>query len=328
MDKRTLGTEGLVVSAEGLGCMGMSEFYAPKDDVESTATIHRAIDLGITLVDTADMYGPFKNERLVGAAVRDRRAQVVIATKFGQKRADDGKSLGIDGTPAHVRLACEASLTRLGVDVIDLYYQQRVDPSVPIEDTVGAMADLVHAGKVRFIGLSEAAAGTIRRAHAVHPITAIQSEYSLWTRDPEDEVLRTCAELGIGFVAYAPLGRGFLTGRFRQTSDIEPGDRRHDHPRLHEENFNRNLEIVRRLEPIATARRCTLAQLALAWVLSRRGSIVPIFGAKHVRYVEETLGALDVRLTGDDLRALEEAAPKGATAGLRYPASSIGNLNR
>jgi aryl-alcohol dehydrogenase-like predicted oxidoreductase len=328
IESRPLGTQGLVVSALGLGCMGMSEFYAPKDDVESTATIHRALDLGITLVDTADMYGPFKNERLVGAAVRDRRAQVVIATKFGQKRADDGKPLGIDGTPAYVRLACEASLTRLGVDVIDLYYQHRVDPHVPIEDTVGAMADLVRAGKVRFIGLSEAAASTIRRAHAVHPITAIQSEYSLWTRDPEDEVLRTCAELGIGFVAYAPLGRGFLTGRFRQTTDIEPGDRRHDHPRFHEENFNRNLEIVRRLEPIATARRCTLAQLALAWLLSRRESVVPIFGAKHVRYVDENLGALDVRLTGDDLRALDEAAPKGATAGLRYPASSIGNLNR
>jgi aryl-alcohol dehydrogenase-like predicted oxidoreductase len=328
IESRPLGSQGLVVSALGLGCMGMSEFYAPKDDTESIATIHRALDLGITLVDTADMYGPFKNERLVGAAVRDRRAQVVVATKFGQKRADDGKFLGIDGTPAYVRHACEASLARLGVDVIDVYYQHRVDPNVPIEDTVGAMAGLVHEGKVRFIGLSEVSAATIRRAHSVHPVTAIQSEYSLWTRDPEDEVLRTCAELGIGFVAYSPLGRGFLTGRFKQTTDIEPGDRRHDHPRFHEENFNRNLEIVRRLEPIAAARRCTLAQLALAWVLSRGRSIVPIFGAKHVRYVEENIGALGERLTDDDLRALEEAAPKGATAGLRYPANAIASLNR
>jgi aryl-alcohol dehydrogenase-like predicted oxidoreductase len=328
METRTLGSQGLVVSALGLGCMGMSEFYAPKDDAESTATIHRALDLGITLIDTADMYGPFKNERLVGAAIRDRRDQVVLATKFGQKRSEDGKPLGIDGSPAYVRAACDASLTRLGVDVIDLYYQHRVDLNVPIEDTVGAMADLVRAGKVRFIGLSEAAAATIRRAHTVHPITAIQSEYSLWTRDLEDDVLATCGELGIGFVAYAPLGRGFLTGRFKQTSDIEPGDRRHDHPRFHEENFTRNLDIVRRLEPIAAAKRCTLAQLALAWVLSRGTSIVPIFGAKHVRYVEENVGALDVPLTAEDLGRLDNAAPKGATAGLRYPAGAIGNVNR
>jgi aryl-alcohol dehydrogenase-like predicted oxidoreductase len=328
MESRSLGSQGLVVSALGLGCMGMSEFYAPKDDAESTATIHRAIDLGITLIDTADMYGPFKNERLVGAAVRDRRDLVVIATKFGQKRTEDGKSLGIDGSPEYVRAACDASLARLGVDVIDLYYQHRVDLNVPIEDTVGAMADLVRAGKVRFIGLSEAASATIRRAHHVHPITAIQSEYSLWTRDPEDDVLATCRELGIGFVPYAPLGRGFLTGRFKQTTDIEPGDRRHDHPRFHEENFTRNLDIVRRLEPIAAAKRCTLAQLALAWVLSRGHTLAPIFGAKHVRYVEENVGGLDVQLTAEDLRRLDEAAPKGATAGLRYPASAIGNVNR
>ena len=328
MESRQLGSQGLVVSALGLGCMGMSEFYSPKDDVESTATIHRALDLGITLVDTADMYGPFKNERLVGAAVRHRRDQVILATKFGQKRAEDGKHLGIDGTPAYLLSACDASLTRLGVDVIDLYYQHRVDPNVPIEDTVGAMADLVRAGKVRFIGLSEAAAGTIRRAHAVHPITAIQSEYSLWTRDPEDEVLATCAELGIGFVPYAPLGRGFLTGRFQQPTDIEPGDRRHDHPRFHPENFNRNLEILKRLEPIAKAKRCSLPQLALAWLLSRARSIVPIFGAKHVRYVEENVGAVDIRLTDADLLKLDEAVPRGATAGLRYPASAMGVLNR
>jgi aryl-alcohol dehydrogenase-like predicted oxidoreductase len=328
MESRQLGSQGLVVSALGLGCMGMSEFYSPKDDTESTATIHRALDLGITLIDTADMYGPFKNERLVGAAIRDRRASVVLASKFGQVRTEDGKNLGINGSPEYVRSACDASLARLGVDVIDLYYQHRVDLNVPIEDTVGAMADLVRAGKVRFLGLSEAAAATIRRGHAVHPITAIQSEYSLWTRDPEDEVLATCAELGIGFVAYAPLGRGFLTGRFKKTSDIEQGDRRHDHPRFHEENFNQNLAIVRRVEPLAAAKQCTLAQLALAWLLSRSKTIVPIFGAKHVSYVEQNVRAADLRLTAEDLRKLDEAAPKGATAGLRYPAASIGNVNR
>ena len=326
MESRNLGS--LTVSALGLGCMGMSEFYAPKDDAESTATIHRAIDLGITLIDTADMYGPFKNERLVGAAVRDRRGEVVIASKFGQKRSEDGKPLGIDGSPAYVRSACDGSLQRLGVDTIDLYYQHRVDTKVPIEDTVGAMADLVRAGKVRHLGLSEASARTIRRAHAVHPLAAIQSEYSLWTRDPEDEVLATCAELGIGFVPYAPLGRGFLTGRFRKTTDIEEGDRRHDHPRFHEEHFTRNLAIVRRLEPIAASKGCTLAQLALAWLLSRGDFIVPIFGAKHVRYVEENVGARNLRLTADELRALDEAAPKGATSGPRYPEAGIATLNR
>jgi len=308
--------------------MGMSEFYSPKDDEESTQTIRRAIDLGITLIDTADMYGPFKNERLVGAAVRDRRGEVVIASKFGQKRSEDGKHLGIDGSPAYVRSACDGSLQRLGVDTIDLYYQHRVDTKVPIEDTVGAMADLVRAGKVRHLGLSEASARTIRRAHAVHPLAAIQSEYSLWTRDPEDEVLATCAELGIGFVPYAPLGRGFLTGRFRKTTDIEEGDRRHDHPRFHEEHFTRNLAIVHRLEPIAASKGCTLAQLALAWLLSRGDFIVPIFGAKHVRYVEENVGARNLRLTADELRALEEAAPKGATSGPRYPEAGIATLNR
>jgi aryl-alcohol dehydrogenase-like predicted oxidoreductase len=306
----------------------MSEFYSPKDNDESTRTLRRAIDLGITLIDTADMYGPFTNERLVGAAVHDRRDRVVIATKFGQKRSEDGKHLGIDGSPEYVRKACDGSLQRLGVDTIDLYYQHRVDTKVPIEDTVGAMAELVRAGKVRYLGLSEASARTIRRAHAVHPITAIQSEYSLWTRDPEDEVLATCGELGIGFVAYAPLGRGFLTGRFRKTTDIEAGDRRHDHPRFHEENFTRNLEIVRRLEPIAAAKGCTLAQLALAWLRSRTAFIVPIFGAKHVPYVQENVGALDVHLTDGDLRKLEEAAPKGSTAGLRYPEAAIAALNR
>jgi len=328
METRKLGSQGLVVSALGLGCMGMSEFYSPKDDAESTATIHRALDLGITLIDTADMYGPFKNERLVGAAIRDRRANVVVASKFGQVRTEDGKNLGINGSPEYVRSACDASLKRLGVDAIDLYYQHRVDLNVPIEDTVGAMADLVRVGKVRFIGLSEAAAATIRRAHAIHPITAIQSEYSLWTRDPEDQVLATCAELGIGFVPYAPLGRGFLTGRFRRTSDIEQGDRRHDHPRFHEDNFNQNLAIVDRLEPLAAAKGCTLAQLALAWLLCRSKSLVPIFGAKHVAYVEENVRATEVRLTDEDMKRLDQAAPKGVTAGLRYPAATIGNVNR
>jgi aryl-alcohol dehydrogenase-like predicted oxidoreductase len=326
MQSRQLGT--LTVSALGLGCMGMSEFYSPKDDAESIRTIHRAIDAGITLIDTADMYGPFTNERLVGGAIRPRRNQVAVATKFGQKRSEDGKHLGIDGSPAYVTQACEASLQRLGLDTIDLYYQHRVDPHVPIEDTVGAMSALVRAGKVRFIGLSEASAQTIRRAHAVHPITAIQSEYSLWTRDPEDEVLAACRELGIGFVAYAPLGRGFLAGRFKQTTDIEAGDRRHDHPRFHEENFSRNLAIVARLQPIAAARGCTLAQLALAWLLSRGESIVPIFGAKHEHYVDENVGATGIELTSDELRDLENAAPKGTTAGARYPAAGLATLNR
>jgi aryl-alcohol dehydrogenase-like predicted oxidoreductase len=328
MESRQLGSPGLTVSALGLGCMGMSEFYSPKDDAESTKTIERAIDLGITLIDTADMYGPFKNERLVGSAIREKRSQVVLATKFGQKRTEDGKHLGIDGSPAYVRSACDASLQRLGTDTIDLYYQHRVDLNVPIEDTVGAMADLVRAGKVRYLGLSEASAKTIRRAHAVHPISAIQSEYSLWTRDPEDEVLATCAELGIGFVPYAPLGRGFLTGRFSKTTDIEAGDRRHDHPRFHEENFNRNLAIVERLKPIAEAKGCSLARLALAWLLSRGSSIVPIFGSKHVRYVDDNVGALDVHLTDADLRALEQAAPRGVTAGTRYPEAAMGAINR
>jgi aryl-alcohol dehydrogenase-like predicted oxidoreductase len=326
MNSRQLGS--LTVSAMGLGCMGMSEFYSPKDDAESIRTIDRALELGVTLLDTADMYGPFTNERLVGRAVQGRRDRVVLATKFGQKRTEDGKHLGIDGSPAYVRQACDASLQRLGVDTIDLYYQHRVDPNVPIEETVGAMADLVRAGKVRCIGLSEASAATIRRAHAVHPLTAIQSEYSLWTRDPEDAVLATCAELGIGFVAYAPLGRGFLTGRFKDTTDIEAGDRRHDHPRFHEENFSRNLAIVRRLQPIADAKPCTLAQLALAWLLSRGPSVVPIFGAKHVHYVEENVRAADIRLTAEVISALEEAAPKGNTAGTRYPAAALAALNR
>jgi len=340
MQTRGLGKQGLKVSMLGLGCMGMSEFYGPLDDAESVATIHRAVDLGITFFDTADMYGPFTNERLVGRALRDRRAGVVIATKFGNVRGEDGAFLGLNGSPDYVRASCDASLQRLGVDHIDLYYQHRVDPKVAIEETVGAMAELVRAGKVRYLGLSEASAATIRRAHAVHPITALQSEYSLWSRDVEDDVLPACRALGIGFVPYSPLGRGFLTGRFTSPSDLAEDDRRRIFPRFQEENFNRNLQIVRRLESIARRRpgpsgpgsTCTLAQLALAWVLAQgdvgNGDIVPIFGAKKRRYVEENVGAVDVTLDSRDLEELNAAVPKGAVAGQRYPAASMASVQK
>ena len=347
MKTRSLGRQGLTVSMLGLGCMGMSEFYGPLDDAESRATIHRALDLGITFFDTADMYGPFTNERLVGRALRERRAEVVIATKFGNMRGEDGAFLGVNGSPDYVRACCDASLQRLGVDHIDLYYQHRVDPKVAIEETVGAMAELVRAGKVRFLGLSEASAATIRRAHAVYPITALQSEYSLWSRDVEDDVLPACRELGIGFVPYSPLGRGFLTGRFTSPSDLPEGDRRRIFPRFQEENFDRNLEIVRRLELIARRRphpsvsaeahsakadgpgsTCTLAQLVLAWVLAQGDDVVPIFGAKKRRYVEENVGAVDVHLDSRDLDELNAAAPKGAAAGTRYPASGMTTVQR
>jgi len=328
MDTRALGSQGLFVSALGLGCMGMSEFYLPMDDAESVATIHRALDLGVTLLDSADMYGPFTNERLVGGAVRDRRDRVVVATKFGNVRGEDGSFHGINGSPAYVHSACEASLRRLGVDHIDLYYQHRVDTTVPIEETVGAMAGLVQAGKVRFLGLSEASPATIRRAHAIHPISALQSEYSLWSRDPEGEILTTCRELGIGFVPYSPLGRGFLTGRFTALSDIPQNDRRKIFPRFFEENFARNLENVRRLEAVAARKGCTVAQLALAWVLAQGQDIVPIFGCKRRKYLEENLGAIDVRLAPDDLAEIEGIAPKGAAAGLRYPEAAMGTVNR
>jgi aryl-alcohol dehydrogenase-like predicted oxidoreductase len=328
MEKRTLGSQGLTVSALGLGCMGMSEFYGPADDAESIATIHRALDLGATFLDTADMYGPFKNEELVGRAIKGRRSEVVLATKFGNVRGDDGSWKGINGAPAYVRSSCDASLRRLGVDVIDLYYQHRVDPATPIEDTVGAMSELVKAGKVRYLGLSEASPATIRRAHAVHPIAALQSEYSLWTRDVESEILSTCRELAIGFVAYSPLGRGFLTGRFKSQADIADGDYRRSNPRFQGENFDRNQEIVRRLEAIAARKECTTTQLALAWLLARGNDIVPIFGTKRRKYLQENLQAVDVVLTKSDRAALEEIAPVGVAAGTRYSEAGMKAVNR
>jgi aryl-alcohol dehydrogenase-like predicted oxidoreductase len=318
MDRRTLGSQGLEVSEEGLGCMGMSEFYGTTDEGEAIATIHRALELGITFFDTADMYGPFTNERLVGRALAGRRDEVVIATKFGNVRAEGGERLGIRGDAAYVKQACDASLERLGVDTIDLYYQHRVDFDTPIEETVGAMAELVEAGKVRYLGLSEAAPATIRRAHAVHPITALQSEYSLWTRDPEAAILPTVRELGIGFVAYSPLGRGFLTGRFTSPDELAEGDFRRNHPRFRGENLERNLELVRRVEELADEKGATPGQVALAWVLSRGDDVVPIPGTKRVRYLEENAAAADLELTDDDLQRLEDAFPVGATAGDRY----------
>src|SRR5467141_4889395 len=319
MEQRHLGSQGLVVSAMGLGCMGMSEFYGGHDDAESIATIHRAIDLGITLLDTSDSYGPKTNEQLVGRAIKDRRDRVAVATKFGFVRRPDGSWAGVSGRPEYVRQACDASLARLGVDHIDLYYQHRVDPSVPIEETVGAMADLVRAGKVRYLGLSEAAPATIRRAHATHPISALQTEYSLWSRDPEEEILPTCRELGIGFVAYSPLGRGFLSGKYRSAGDFGENDFRLSTPRFQGENIKRNAELVDRIEKIASEHNCKPSQLALAWVLAQGGDIVPIPGTKRRKYLEENVGALEVKLSADDLRRMDEVFPTGAAAGLRYP---------
>jgi aryl-alcohol dehydrogenase-like predicted oxidoreductase len=327
MQKRTLGNSGLEVSALGLGCMGMSDFYSGQDDEESIQTIHRALDLGVYFLDTADMYGVGKNEELVGKAIKGRRDEVILATKFGNVRGADGAYLGISGRPEYVKEACEASLRRLGVDYIDLYYQHRVDPKTPIEETIGAMAELVKEGKVRHLGMSEAAPQTIRRAYAVHPITALQTEYSLWSRDVEDEILPTCRELGIGFVPYSPLGRGFLTGQIQRFEDLAEDDYRRFSPRFQGDNFNKNIELVHRIREIAQEKDCEPSQLALAWLLAQGEDIVPIPGTKRRKYLEENVGALQVQLTDDELARINAAAPKGAAAGDRYAAASMKGLN-
>ncbi len=324
---RRLGTDGPEVSAIGLGCMGMSEFYGSASETESIATIHHAIDRGVTFLDTADMYGPFKNEELVGRAIRDRRDEVFLATKFGNVRGPAGEFLGVQGDPDYVRSACEASLKRLGVELIDLYYQHRVDPNVPIEDTVGAMARLKEEGKIRFLGLSEAAPRTIRRAAAVHQITAVQTELSLWSRDAEAEVLPAVRELGIGYVAYSPLGRGFLTGQIKSPDDFPDDDFRKFHPRFIGENFEKNIRLVREVEEMAAEKGCTTAQLALGWVLAQGEDIVPIPGTKHVRYLDENIGALEVELTGEDLKRLDAILPPGAAAGERYHDRGMATVN-
>ena len=329
MAQRHLGKHGPKVSPLGLGCMVMSEFYGARDDHESIATIHRSIELGITFLDTADVYGHGDNEILVGKAIRGLRDKVFLATKFGIVRSKSDPAVrGFNASPEYIRVACDASLQRLGVDVIDLYYQHRVDPKIPIEETVGAMAELVKKGKVRFLGLSEAAADTIRRAHKTHPIAALQSEYSLWTRDPEDKILPTVRELGIAFVAYSPLGRGFLAGQIKRFEDFAPDDYRRMSPRFIGENFQKNLDLVARVEAIAKEKKCTASQLALAWLLAKSDDIIPIPGTKRRNYLEENLGALKVQLTTDDLRRIDEVAPHGAASGDRYPASMMAAVNR
>lgn len=329
MKRRTLGRSGLTVSAQGLGCMGMSEFYAGRDEAESLATLDRALELGVTFLDTAEMYGPYANEELLGRALKGRRERVELATKFGIHRdASQAAGRTLDGTPANVRRSIEGSLRRLDTDVVDLYYLHRVDPATPIEETVGAMAELVKEGKVRHLGLSEASAETLERACRVHPIAALQTEYSLWSRDPEDGLLDACRRLGVGFVAYSPLGRGFLTGQIRRFEDLAPDDYRRHSPRFQGDNFDKNLALVGRIEALARAKGCTASQLALAWVLAQGDDVVPIPGTKRRRYLEENVAADAVTLTADELRDVDEAAPKGSAAGLRYPAAAMGSVGR